>query len=177
MIKVAILGGSGYTAVELIKILLRHPQAEIVAVTSRQQDTPLVAEMHPILTGRLSLRCESFDADALVARGVQCAFGCLPHGVSMTTLPALLQRGVRVIDLSADYRLRDPKVYTKWYGESHEDLAHLAQAVYGLPEIYGAEIATARAGGQPGLLSANSHPGVGAAGGRRLPRSEVHYRR
>jgi N-acetyl-gamma-glutamyl-phosphate reductase len=150
MVKVAILGGSGYTAAELVKILLRHPQAELVAVTSRQEGTPLLAELHPSLTGRTSLRCEPFDADRLVARGVQCAFGCLPHGVSMTTLPALLRRGLRVIDLSADYRLRDPNVYAQWYGESHGDLAHLAQAVYGLPEVYGDEIATAQLLANPG---------------------------
>jgi N-acetyl-gamma-glutamyl-phosphate reductase len=150
MIKVAILGGSGYTAAELIKILLRHPEVEIVAVTSRQQDTPHVAELHPSLTGRIKLRCEPFHADRLVAKGVECAFGCLPHGASMSTLPALLERGIRVIDLSADYRLRDPNVYAQWYGESHEDLAHLAQAVYGLPEIYGEEIPTASLVANPG---------------------------
>ena len=90
------------------------------------------------------------DADRLVARGVQCVFGCLPHGVSMSTLPALLERGMRVIDLSADYRLRDADVYAQWYGESHHDLAHLAEAVYGLPELYGDEIRTARLLANPG---------------------------
>jgi N-acetyl-gamma-glutamyl-phosphate reductase len=150
MIKVAILGGSGYTAAELLKILLRHPEAEVVAVTSRQEGTPRVAELHPSLTGRIELRCEPFDADRLVARGVRCAFGCLPHGASMNTLPALLERGVRVIDLSADYRLRDPNVYAQWYGESHGDLAHLAQSVYGLPEVYGDEIPTAHLVANPG---------------------------
>src|SRR5947209_4722247 len=93
MTKVAILGGSGYTAVELIKILLHHPAAEIVAVTSRSEGTPLLSELHPSLTGRIKLRCEPFDADRLLARGVQCTFGCLPHGVSMSTMPALLDRG------------------------------------------------------------------------------------
>jgi len=150
MTKVAILGGSGYTAAELIKLLLRHPQVEIVAVTSRQQDTPLVAELHPELTSRIGLRCEPLDADGLRARGVEFAFGCLPHGASMQTMPALLERGLRVIDLSADYRLRDPNVYAQWYGESHADLAHLAQAVYGLPEIYGDEIPTAQLVANPG---------------------------
>src|SRR5436309_12646011 len=111
MTRIAIVGGSGYTALELIRILLRHPAAEIVAVTSRQEGTPLVSELHPSLAGRVELRCEPFDADRLVTRGVSFAFGCLPHGVSMTTLPALLERGIRVIDLSADYRLRDPNVY------------------------------------------------------------------
>ena len=150
MIKVALLGGSGYTALELIKILLRHPAVEIVAVTSRQSDTPRLSELHPSLTGRIDLRCEPFNADRLIARGVQCVFSCLPHGASMNALPALLQRGVRVIDLSADYRLHDPNVYAQWYGESHGDLAHLAQAVYGLPEIYGDTIATAQLIANPG---------------------------
>ncbi len=150
MHKVAILGGSGYTALELIKVLLRHPAVEIVAVTSRQQETRRVAEMHPSLTGRVDLRAEVFDADRLVARGVECVFSCLPHGAAMGTLPALLRRGLRVIDLSADYRLRDPNVYAQWYGASHEDLAHLAQAVYGLPELYGDELPTAQLVANPG---------------------------
>jgi N-acetyl-gamma-glutamyl-phosphate reductase len=150
MTKVAILGGSGYTAAELIKILLRHPAVEIVAVTSRQEETPLLSELHPSLAGRVDLRCESFSADRLLTRGVECAFGCLPHGVSMSTLRGLLERGVRVIDLSADYRLRDPNVYAQWYGESHRDVAHLAQAVYGLPELYAEEIATAQLVANPG---------------------------
>jgi N-acetyl-gamma-glutamyl-phosphate reductase len=150
MTKIAILGGSGYTAAELIKILLRHPDAQIVAVTSRQEDTPELTDLHPSLEGRIRLRCMPFNADRLVGAGVQCAFGCLPHGVSMTALPALLERGVRVIDLSADYRLRDPNIYAQWYGESHGDLAHLAQAVYGLPEIYGDDITTAHLIANPG---------------------------
>jgi N-acetyl-gamma-glutamyl-phosphate reductase len=150
MVKVAILGASGYTALELIKILLRHPAVEIVATTSRQSDTPRLAELHPSLNGRIDLRCEPFHADRLMARGVECVFSCLPHGASMNTLPALLERGVRVIDLSADYRLHDPNVYAQWYGESHLDLAHLAQAVYGLPEIYGDAIATAQLIANPG---------------------------
>src|SRR5437016_6237462 len=114
MTKAAILGGTGYTALELLNILLRHPAVEVVAVTSRQVDTPLVAEVHPSLARRTSLRCEPFDADRLVAQGVECLFSCLPHGAGMAALPAVLQRGLRVIDLSADYRLRDPNVYAQW---------------------------------------------------------------
>ena len=150
MTRVAILGGSGYTALELIRILLRHHGADIVAVTSRQEDTPRVSDLHPVLAGRTNLRGEPFDVDKLLAKGVECVFGCLPHGASMASLSKLLDRGVRVIDLSADYRLRDPNVYAQWYGESHEDLAHLAQAAYGLPEIYGEEIATAQLVANPG---------------------------
>jgi N-acetyl-gamma-glutamyl-phosphate reductase len=195
MIKVAILGGSGYTALELIKILLRHPGVEIAAVTSRQEGTPRLAEVHPSLTGRLDLRLEPFDADRLVARGVQCAFGCLPHGISMSTLPRLLERGLRVIDLSADYRLRDPNVYAQWYGHSHEDLAHLAQAVYGLPEVYGDEIAAAQLIANPGCYPQTAILGLaplvagkslephsivvdaksGVSGAGRTPRLNTHF--
>src|SRR5581483_4344647 len=195
MTKIAILGGSGYTAVELLKLLLRHPHAEIVAVTSTKEGTPHVADLHPSLLGRLDLRCEPFDADKLVARGVEVAFGCLPHGVSMTTLPALLQRGVRVIDLSADYRLRDPNAYAQWYGESHEDLAHLAQAVYGLPELYADEIATAQLVANPGCSPQTAILGLaplvagklieltgivvdsksGVSGGGRSPKLAFHF--
>lgn len=195
MTKVAILGGSGYTAAELMKLLLRHPAAEVVAVTSRQEETPLLAELHPELTGRTKLRCEPFRADRLLARGVECAFGCLPHGVSMATLPALLARGVRVIDLSADYRLRDPNVYAQWYGESHADLANLAQAVYGLPEIYGEEIPGAQLVANPGCYPQTAILGLaplvagkyidlrsvvidsksGVSGAGRTPRLTTHF--
>lgn len=137
-IKVAVLGGSGYTAVELMKILLRHPGAEIAAVTSRQDEQ--VADLHSSLFGRLDLRCEPFDPDKLKAKGVQVAFGCLPHGTSMESIPPLLDRGIRVVDLSADYRLRDPRVYQEWYKEPHHDAANLGRAVYGLPEVYGEKI-------------------------------------
>lgn len=150
MIPVAILGGSGYTAVELIKILLRHPQAKIVAITSRQEGTPLIAELHPSLTSRIDLRCAPFDPDKLRADGVQCAFGCLPHGVSAECVKPLLARGIKVVDLSADYRLRDPKVFEKWYGEHHHDLENLPKAVYGLPEVYGEKINQASLIANPG---------------------------
>jgi N-acetyl-gamma-glutamyl-phosphate reductase len=195
MTKVAILGGTGYTALELLNILFRHPSVELIAVTSRQEDTPLVADVHPSLTGRTALRCEPFNADRLVARGVECVFSCLPHGASMATLPALLQRGVRVIDLSADYRLRDPNVYAQWYGESHHDLAHLAQAVYGLPELYSDEIPTAQLIANPGCypqpailglapLVAGKHIDLqsiivdsksGVTGAGRTPKLAYHY--
>src|SRR6516162_7234499 len=105
MTKIAILGGTGYTACELIKILLRHPAAELVAVTSRDERMPAVAESHPSLAGTTKLRMEPFDVDKLVEKGVQCVFGCLPHGASMDAIPGLLQRNMLVIDLSADYRL------------------------------------------------------------------------
>jgi N-acetyl-gamma-glutamyl-phosphate reductase len=147
-VKVAILGGSGYTAVELLRILLRHPHAEITSITSRQDEH--IADLHPSLFGRLDLRCEPFDPDQLRAKGVQIAFGCLPHGTSMESIPPLIECGIRVIDLSADYRLRDPAVYQEWYKETHRDAANLAEAVYGLPEIYGDRIKSAKLVANPG---------------------------
>ncbi len=147
-VRIAILGGSGYTAVELIKILLCHPHAEITAITSRQDEQ--IADLHPSLLGRINLRCEPFDADALKAKCVQVAFGCLPHGTSMEAIPPLLDREIRVIDLSADYRLRDAKVYAEWYKEPHQDAENLAHAVYGLPELFGDKIPGARLIANPG---------------------------
>ena len=146
--KVAVLGGSGYTALELLKILLRHPHATVVAITSR--DAQPISDAHPSLFRRLDLRTEPFDADRLQAQGVEVAFGCLPHGASAEAVAPLLERGIRVIDLSADYRLRDEAVHTKWYGEAHHDPVNLKHAVYGLPELYADAIRTARLVANPG---------------------------
>lgn len=195
MTKVAILGGSGYTALELIKILLRHPHAKIEAITSRAEGTPLIAESHPSLLGRIDIRCEPFDAVMLQRRGVQCAFGCLPHGVSAECVKPLLEQGIRVVDLSADYRLRDPNVYAQWYGTPHHDLLNLPHAVYGLPEIYGPQIPTAKLIANPGCypqtailglapllannliertgIIVNSLSGVSGAG--RTPKANTHF--
>jgi N-acetyl-gamma-glutamyl-phosphate reductase len=192
-VKVCILGGSGYTAVELMKILLRHPGAEIAAVTSRQDEH--VADLHPSLLGRLDLRCEPFDPDRLRAKGVQVAFGCLPHGTSMESIPPLLERGIRVVDLSADYRLRDPQVYREWYKETHHDTANLADAVYGLPEVYGDRINGAKLIANPGCYPQTAILGLaplvanglielsgiivdsksGVSGGGRTPKLTFHF--
>jgi TatA/E family protein of Tat protein translocase len=109
-----------------------------------------IADLHPSLLGRLDVRCEPFDAERLKAKGVQVAFGCLPHGTSMESIPPLLERDIRVIDLSADYRLRDPRVYEEWYKEPHQDAANLVKAVYGLPEVYGDAINIAKLVANPG---------------------------
>jgi N-acetyl-gamma-glutamyl-phosphate reductase len=150
MIRVAILGGSGYTAVELMKLLLRHPQAEIAAVTSRQEAGKPVGEIHASLTNRVKIDCEVFDADALKSKGITCAFGCLPHGVSAEVVGPLLDRGIKVIDLSADFRLKNPDEYAEWYGAPHHDLKNLGHAVYGLPELNREAIRTATLIANPG---------------------------
>jgi N-acetyl-gamma-glutamyl-phosphate reductase len=150
MINVAVLGASGYTALEVIKILLRHPQVKIVACISRQEGTPLVSSIHPSLTKRIDLRCEELDLGSLKEKGVQCVFSCLPHGASMEVIPKLIKAGIRVIDLSADYRLKDPVIYKKWYGEEHLDFSGLASAVYGLPEFNSLDIKTCNLLANPG---------------------------
>ena len=147
-IKVAILGGSGYTAVELIQILLRHPHVEIVAITSR--DVQPISDYHTNLYGRIDIICEPFDAVQLKEKGVEVAFGCLPHGTSMEVVPQLLEQGIRVVDLSADYRLRDAEVYKQWYGAVHGDRDNLDHAVYGLPEFFAGAIKTAKLIANPG---------------------------
>ena len=149
MTRIAILGATGYTALELIKILLRHPEAEIVAVTSRQEGQPPIAMIHPSLTGRLDLRLEDLSPAEVAARA-ECVFSCLPHGASAAVIPALLDAGRRVVDFSADYRLNDAEVYAQWYGQKHADPERLGKVVYGLPELFREQIPPAALVANPG---------------------------
>jgi N-acetyl-gamma-glutamyl-phosphate reductase len=152
---VAIVGASGYGSRELIRILLGHPGARITMATSRQDESPRLDALHPSLTGRIDLTCEPFDADAVAGRA-QVAFLGLPHAASMSVVPALRQRGVRVIDLSADYRLTDPQVYADWYNHAHTDVEGLRHAVYGLPELYREAIPPASLIANPGCYTSTS---------------------
>lgn len=149
MIRVGILGATGYTALELIKILLRHPEAQITAVTSRQEGRPPIASTHPSLSGRLDLPLEDF-APAAVAERCDCIFSCLPHAASAESAKALLELGKKVIDFSADYRLNDAATYRQWYDHDHPDAARLGKTVYGLPELFRAQIPAASLVANPG---------------------------
>jgi N-acetyl-gamma-glutamyl-phosphate reductase len=149
MIRIGILGATGYTAVELIKILLRHPEVEITALTSRQEGSPHVAAVHPQLAGRLDMRLEDLEPSQVAAR-CDCVFSCLPHGASASAVRQLVDAGRRVVDFSADYRLKNADVYAEWYGHKHVDPDRLAQAVYGLPELFGAQIPAAQLIANPG---------------------------
>jgi N-acetyl-gamma-glutamyl-phosphate reductase len=149
MTRIAILGATGYTALELIKLLLRHPEAEIVAVTSRQEGAPHIAMIHPSLTSRLDLSLENLGP-AEVANRARCVFSCLPHAASASVVPHLLDAGCRVVDFSADYRLNDPEVFQQWYGQKHPDPQRLGKVVYGLPELFRDEIAPAPLVANPG---------------------------
>ena len=149
MIRVGILGSTGYTALELIKILLRHPGAKITALTSRQEGRPHISTIHPSLTGRLDLCLEDFGA-AAVAERCECVFSCLPHAASAESAKALLAAGARVIDFSADYRLDDGVSYKKWYEHDHPDAERLGKTPYGLPELFREKIPAAKLIANPG---------------------------
>lgn len=159
MIKVAILGASGYTALELIKILLNHPQVEISALTSRQEGTPRIQALHPSLYGRLDMPCEDLSP-AQVAKRAEVVFCALPHVASMQAIPDLLSAGCRVIDLSADYRLNSAAVYEQWYGHAHTDPKRLGKTVYGLPELWSERIPGAPLIANPGCYSSASILGL-----------------
>jgi len=148
MIRVGIVGGTGYTGVELLRLLALHPQAEVVTITSRAEAGTRVDQRFPNLRGHCGLSFEEPDPEALAACDV--VFFATPHGVAMHSVPALLGAGVRVIDLSADFRLRDPKLWQRWYGEAHACPQLLAVAVYGLPERHREAIRDARLIACPG---------------------------
>jgi len=149
MTRIAILGATGYTALELIKILLRHPHAEITALTSRQEGNPPVGMIHPSLHGRLDLNLENLGPSEVVSRA-ECVFSCLPHGASATAIPPLLEAGRRVVDFSADYRLQSAESFSAWYGEKHPDPGRLGKVVYGLPELFREQIVGANLVANPG---------------------------
>lgn len=148
MIKVAIVGASGYTGVELARILCNHPQVELTAVTSRQYAGTPLAEVFPNLRAKVSLICETLTTAEICERA-ELVFAAVPHKTAMDLVPQLLAAGKKVVDLSADFRLRDVAVYEQWY-QAHSSAEYLAEAVYGLPELYRDRIQTARLVANPG---------------------------
>jgi N-acetyl-gamma-glutamyl-phosphate reductase len=148
MIKIGIVGGTGYTGVELLRLLAQHPQAEVVAITSRKDAGTRVADMFPSLRGRYDLAFAD-PAEADLGR-CDAVFFATPHGVAMAQARELVAAGVKIIDLAADFRLRDPAVFEQWYGMPHACPELLAESVYGLPEVNRAAIKAARIVGNPG---------------------------
>lgn len=148
MIKVGIVGGTGYTGVELLRLLAQHPAIEIVAITSRGDAGVPVSSMFPSLRGRVGLKFE----DPAVANLEACdvVFFATPNGVAMQQAPELLESGVRVIDLAADFRIADIAEWEKWYGMQHTSPEWVAKAVYGLPEVNRTAIRDAHLVANPG---------------------------
>lgn len=151
MVRVAILGGAGYTAFELIQILLRHPHVEITCLTTRQDDQPHISDLHPSLRDRIDLRLENAAVDEVCERA-DCIFSCLPHAASAEIVSQYLDRDKRVVDFSADYRLANVEVYERWYKTTHPDPKRVGNVVYGLPELYRDEIKSSQLVANPGCF-------------------------
>lgn len=148
MIKVGIVGGTGYTGVELLRLLALHPQVDVTAITSRAEAGAEVADMFPSLRGRFDLKF----SDPSSARLKECdlVYFATPNGVAMQQAAELLAAGVRVIDLAADFRIKDVGLWEKWYGMSHASPELVDEAVYGLPEVNRDKIRNARLIANPG---------------------------
>ncbi len=145
-IKAAIWGATGYTGCEILRMLLRHPDADPVFLTAKiDADTP-IADIFPDLKSKTDLICHAGGTHP----EIDVAFLALPHTVSMKFVPGLLSQGIKVVDLSADYRLRDRDEYARWYETPHEDADGLAEAVYGLPEMFRDQIREASLIANPG---------------------------
>lgn len=148
MIKVGIVGGTGYTGVELLRLLARHPEVELTAITSRKEAGMKVAEMFPNLRGRVGLAFSTPEEAGLEKCDV--VFFATPNGVAMQQTRALLDAGVKVIDLAADFRIKDVKEWEAWYKMDHACADLVAEAVYGLPEVNREAIRKARLIANPG---------------------------
>ncbi len=149
MVKVAVIGGSGYTGAELVRWIAGHPSFELALVTSDAEAGRAVVDLYPALAGVTDALFVPVDAERVAAEA-QVAFLAVPHTASMAMVPTLLDAGVRVIDLSADFRLTDPAVYSAWYGVSHAVPELLDDAVYGLPELDRSGLSGARLVAVPG---------------------------
>jgi len=149
IIRVGIVGATGYAGEELINILLRHPQVRITSLSAKIGKPQDICAVFPRLQGRISLNCQEPDIRDIIKK-CDTVFLALPHTVSMGIVPSLLKGGRRVIDLSADYRLRDRRIYEKFYHVKQKDKTNLTQAVYGLPEIYRLKIKKANLIANPG---------------------------
>lgn len=148
MIKVGIVGGTGYTGAELLRLFAQHPQARVTVLTSRKEAGRRADALFPHLRGQCDLSFSEPDASAL--SGCDAVFFATPHGTAMAMAPALVEQGIKVIDLSADFRLRDRDIFKHWYKLDHSAVPLLGEAVYGLPELHREAIRNARVVGNPG---------------------------
>ena len=155
MIRVGIVGATGYTAVELIKILLRHPNVTITQVTSRDETSLPLASVHTSLRERLDLDFCQLDIESFASQ-VDCAFCCLPHTASAKIVSQLLEKGIKVVDFSADYRLNDVATFEQWYKVEHPDGQRVGNVAYGIPELFRDQIKTASLVANPGCFPSSA---------------------
>jgi len=151
-LRIGIIGGTGYVGSELLRLLLLHPQAEVTMVTSRQSVGEYVFNVHPNLRGITQLKFVPMDV-AELQKNCDLVFTATPHGGSLNLVPKLLEAGLKVIDMSADFRLKNPEAYEKWYGWKHVHPELLKEAAYGLPELHREEIKNARLVACPGCMA------------------------
>ena len=150
-IRAGLVGVTGYTGMELARILSGHPQMTLTAVTSRQEAGRALADLYPFLRGLPGGDLTLCEPDpAKLAKECDVVFLAVPHGVAMETGAALYDAGLKVVDLSADFRLKDVTVFEQWYQVEHKRPEHLSKAIYGLPELYAEQIATSRLTANPG---------------------------
>ncbi|MCL2135032.1 MAG: N-acetyl-gamma-glutamyl-phosphate reductase [Candidatus Bathyarchaeota archaeon] len=194
MTKIGIIGGSGYVGGELLRLLLLHPHVEVTMVTSRQNVDEYIFNIHPNLRGLTQLRFVQQDISA-IQNNCDIIFTATPHGSSVNLIPELLAAGLKVIDMSADFRLKNPIDYETYYGWKHANPEILNEAVYGLPELHRAEIKNAKLVACPGCMATSTILGlapiikaglvdtnkitvdlkVGSSGGGSKPTSASHH--
>ena len=151
--KVSVIGATGYTGAELVKILLKHPQVEIETITSQSFANKKISEIYPSLI--TNLVCQELNINK-IALSSSFIFTALPHRISMEIVGKLHSRGKKIIDLSADFRFTDPLIYEEWYGTPHQKRELLKKAIYGLPELYREKISRARLVANPGCYPTSS---------------------
>jgi len=150
--KVGVIGGSGYVGGELLRLLLFHPKVDITLATSRREADEFVFALHPNLRGVTQLKFAKYDVSS-ITKNCDLVFTALPHGSSASVVPELLEAGLKVIDMGADFRLRSPDDYVDWYGWEHPHSDLLGKAVYGLPELHRQEIKNANLVACPGCMA------------------------
>lgn len=159
MIRVGVLGATGYAGIEVVRLLTSHPNTELVRVVSQSFVGQKISDVYQNLKGICDLECCALDIDDIV-QNCDIVFTALPHGASKTVIPALFEKGIKIIDLSGDFRYNDPKVYEEWYGEPHSAPEVLEQSVYGLCELHRDEITKHRLVGNPGCYTTCSILGL-----------------
>ncbi|MDY5231592.1 MAG: N-acetyl-gamma-glutamyl-phosphate reductase [Eubacteriales bacterium] len=159
MIKVGVLGATGYAGIETVRLILRHSEANLTRVVSHSNAEKKVSALYPNLRGICDMEFISLDIDD-IAKNCDVVFTALPHGASKEVIPSLFNAGLKVIDLSGDFRYDDPKVYEKWYGQPHSNPELLEKAIYGLCELYRDKIKNAALVGNPGCYTTCSITGL-----------------
>ena len=159
MIRVGILGATGYAGTETLRLILGHSEAEVTRIVSHSCVGEKISTLYPNLKGICDIECSELDVDD-VAKNCDVVFTALPHGASKEVIPSLYKKGLKIIDLSGDFRYDSPEVYEKWYGQPHSDPELLKEAVYGLCELYRDKIKNARLIGNPGCYTTCSITGL-----------------